>query len=494
MHAVRLTYHPDCGQHITHYERWLGVLRFRLPEELAALDELLLKGDGRPATGTAMTLTLLLADTPSAGHFEASFRKAAAAVPRMRQRLARSAFGGGRTWWVDDDELDLSYHLHRVGAPGDGSLEAALAWASAGCTARFDAARPLWEAVLVERLVDGRALVLIRAHHAIADGVRAIQMMTALLDLEAAPPPTPAPDDHVVPADRVLSPVVAEMVRAITRVWVTTPRQSAAIALTAWGAGAHPFRTVTRARSYVLSTLRTADRGGAISSPLLADRGSARAFATIEMRLDLVEAAAKAQGVTVNDVYLTGLLGGFRRYHEAFGVAATDLAVALPIDISGSVEHEAGNHISGAVIPGPASIADPVARLRAVHRLVASRRAEPGLGALDRLAPALRRVPARLTVAAVGAHADRVDLQASNLVGPPFPVYLAGVKVEQMYAFGPLPGVPAMAVLVSYRGMCTIGFTLDPAAVTDVSLFVDCVRDAMDELLTDCAPEVQAAL
>lgn len=90
----------------------------------------------------------------------------------------------------------------------------------------------------------------------------------------------------------------------------------------------------------------------------------------------------------------------------------------------------------------------------------------------------------------MGAHARRVDLQASNLVGPPCPLYLGGQRVERFYAFGPLPGVAAMAVLVSYDGVCTIGFTLDPAAVTDVALFLDCVRDAFDELLENRpAPE-----
>jgi hypothetical protein len=182
-------------------------------------------------------------------------------------------------------------------------------------------------------------------------------------------------------------------------------------------------------------------------------------------------------------VYLTGLVGGLRRYHQAFDVVPSDIAIALPIDVAGESEHHAGNHISAALIPGPASHSDPATRLRIVHDLVASRRAEPGLGALDHLAPTLRQVPARAAIAAMGVHARRVDLQASNLVGPPFPLYLAGQKVDRLYGFGPLPRVPAMAVLVSYDGVCTIGFTFDPSAITDTRLFVTCVQDAFDELL-----------
>jgi len=45
-----------------------------------------------------------------------------------------------------------------------------------------------------------------------------------------------------------------------------------------------------------------------------------------------------------------------------------------------------------------------------------------------------------------------------------------------------------MLVLVSYDQACTIGFTVDPAAVSDVDLFLECVRAAFHELLGDPTP------
>lgn len=458
----------------------MHVARFTLPENLAALDELLLKGDAWPATRPIMTLSLVLSRTPDAGRLEQAFEQATRAVPRMRQRVAQSPWAAGRASWVNDDHFDLSYHLRSIGAPGDGSLDAALAWVSSGATAPFDPGRPLWDAVLIERLAGDGSLVVVRAHHAIADGVRAIQMMAALLDVD----PSQRQPQHNDNADlsRALSPNTAEMIRAFERAWVTNPRLANSMARSLQKVGLHPIDTLTSATAYVRSALRTLDRGTADPSPLFAARSPVRKFATLEVPLDAMKAAAKSNGAIVNDVYLTALLGGLTRYHQAFGLPAADFAVALPVDVSGANQHEAGNHISAAIIAGPASLEDPIARLRRVHDLVASRRAELGLQALDRLAPTLRQIPARLAIAAMGAHARRVDLQASNLVGPPCPLYLAGEKVETMFAFGPLPGVPAMGVLVSYNGMCTVGFTLDPAAVTDTALFVDCMHDAFEEL------------
>jgi diacylglycerol O-acyltransferase / wax synthase len=462
--------------------------RFSLPEDLTALDELLLKGDAWPTSRPIMSTALVLARPPAPGRLEASFERAARSVPRMRQRVARSPWTAGRATWVDDDAFDPSFHLRRIGAPGDGTLAAALAWASGGATAPFDPARPLWDAVMVERLVDGRALVWIRAHHAIADGVRAMQMMAGLLDLEPSPPVPPA-DAEAPDAGSALSPAAAQLVRSVSRAWVTNPRRAVSRSRSLWGASLHPLHAVTSSTSYVRSALRTMDRGDAEPSPLLSERSGSRRFVTVEVPLKAIKVAARTHGVTLNDVYLTALVGGLRKYHEASGSPVGDVALALPIDLADQDEHAAGNHISAAVIAGPATIEDPVERLKAVHELVASRRAEPGLRALDDLAPTLRQLPARIAIAAVGAHARRVDLQASNLIGPPCPLYLAGEQVERLYGFGPLPGIPVMAVLVSYDGVCTVGFTLDPAAVTDTELFLQSVREAFAELLVrDIAP------
>jgi diacylglycerol O-acyltransferase len=463
------------------------VRRFTLPEDLAALDELLLKGDARPTTRPIMTIALVLSNPPSAGRLEAAFARAVERVPRMRQRVARSAWIGGSSGWVTDEDFDLDYHLRRIGAPGDGSLEDALAWASAGATAPMDPARPLWDSVVVEGLQDNRAVVLIRAHHAIADGVRAVQMMGALLDLE--PRPAAAIQEAGMPSTTTELPLhAAQMLRAAERFWVGTPQRWPATLRSGFAASRRPVASITNATAYVRSVLRTVNRGDAEPSPLLARRSTARRFATLEIPLDPLKAAAKAHGATVNDVYLSSLLGGLQRYHEAFGCDLGEIAVAVPIDVAADAR-EAGNHISAAVIPGPASQTDPVERLRAVRALMLSRRDEPGLRALARLAPTFRQLPARVATTAMGLHARRVDLQASNLIGPSFPLYLAAERIERMYAFGPLPGVPAMAVLVSYDGLCTIGLTLDPAAVTDIALLVGCIKDAFDELLTSSADD-----
>src|SRR4029079_12067367 len=81
-------------------ERWLGVARFALPEDLDALDELLLKGDAWPTTRPILTLTLMLSRPPAAGRLEAAFDQAIGALPRMRQRVVQSAWTAGPASWI----------------------------------------------------------------------------------------------------------------------------------------------------------------------------------------------------------------------------------------------------------------------------------------------------------------------------------------------------------------------------------------------------------
>jgi len=459
--------------------------RLVLPEDVAPLDLLLLKVDDRPATRAVMTCVLVLPGPPARDRLVPAFERASRAYPRMRQKVVHSSLAG-RSSWVTDADFDLSYHLRSIGAPGDGTLSAVLDWLGRGFTAPLDPARPLWEAVLVEHLADGRAAVVLRAHHAIADGVRAIQMMAGLLDLEPDNPSARSPE--LTDDPREVGPGVADVVRTLERAVWDHPRGLSTAALAWVNAQRRPLRTLRDGVAYTRSLRRILDSGGASPSPLLAARSPSRRLGVVELPLDDVKRTAKAHGVTVNDMYLAGLTGAMRRYHEAFHHEPGDVAIALPIDVSGEASPHTGNHISAAVIPGPASVAEPLERLRTIHDVVTSRRQEPGLDGLARLAPGLRRMPSRLAVAAVRAHARRIDLQASNVPGPPCPLYLAGQRVENLYAFGPLPGVPVMSVLVSYHQTCTIGFTVDPAAVSDVDLFLECVRAAFRELLGDPTP------
>src|SRR6266511_3406992 len=108
-------------------------------------------------------------------------------LPRLRQRLAVAPLGLARAAWVDDDAFDLGWHVRRLelGCPGGWAelcetVEALMA-------TPMDRSRPLWELHLIDGLdVDGGSqAVVLKLHHAIADGLGALNVAHHLFGLSA---------------------------------------------------------------------------------------------------------------------------------------------------------------------------------------------------------------------------------------------------------------------------------------------------------------------
>ena len=55
--------------------------------------------------------------------------------------------------------------------------------------------------------------------------------------------------------------------------------------------------------------------------------------------------------------------------------------------------------------------------------------------------------------------------------------------MEAQFPFGPMSGAAANITLMSYLDEAQIGVNVDPAAVTDPDVFVECLRDGFDEVL-----------
>ena len=135
-------------------------------------------------------------------HFEAVVRH------RLweRYRVFRSVVvrGGDDAWyWQERDGLDLAEHLTRVVLPepgGDAELQEFIA---SQRTVPLDRVCPLWHVFCVDGYHGGSA-VLARTHHALADGVRMVQIAMSLLDAtaEGGPILAPAAEQHAASARR----------------------------------------------------------------------------------------------------------------------------------------------------------------------------------------------------------------------------------------------------------------------------------------------------
>ncbi|OYD68739.1 wax ester/triacylglycerol synthase domain-containing protein [Rhodococcus sp. OK302] len=405
-------------------------------------------------------------------------------VPRIRMRAVEPALQLGNPVWSVDPEFDIGYHLRRVRLPAPADFDHALRMCRHLATEPFDKARPPWSALLIEGLDDGRAVFVVKTHHSITDGMGGIQMMTLLHSRR--PDHTPdKPDRTPPPAERLSSlgafgeEVAGDIRRAPSRV-AKLVRGAASIAATAI---TQPIDTATEVLGYANSLRRIVTPPARSGSPLLRERGLGRWFGTLEVGVPELKAGAKMAGGSLNDAYVAALLGGFRRYHDAFGQSVNSIPMGMPVSMRSGSDPSGGNRFAAVRFSGPISETDPAKRIRQVREIVLNLREEPALDALDVAAPILSRLPNQLLASWYLSQSTGLDLQASNVAGVPVPVYLAGAKIERMFPFGPAPGCAVMATLVSHVGVCCIGINLDTAAVTKPALFMDCVQESLDEIV-----------
>jgi hypothetical protein len=245
----------------------------------------------------------------------------------------------------------------------------------------------------------------------------------------------------------------------------------------------NPLRAGRDAKSYAESLRRVLGDHGTKGSPLLAARSPSWRWLAFDVPFDDLRAAAKAADGSVNDAFLSALLGGFRRYHIELGSPIERMPIAIPVSVRREGDRAGGNRFAGARLAGPVGIVDPARRIQAIKNLVGGARAEPALDVLGLLAPGLARMPAPLISQLTGALTKSNDLQASNVPGLRGNAYLAGAKIERAYGFGPLPGCATMVTLVSHGETCCIAVNLDPAAVTEPERFARCLTEGFAEVL-----------
>jgi diacylglycerol O-acyltransferase len=452
--------------------------------EMDAFETVMWRAEADPRLRSTLTLVEVLDKIPDAGRLLRAHDWASRIVPRFRQRVVEPPLALGAPAWVSVAELDFGYHLKHLHLPAPGTLSQVLEIAQSVAMRPFDRTRPLWEAVLIDGLQGGRAAYILKAHHCITDGIGGVQLL-AMLHSRTREPMRDRPEPAAPPADtRTAVEILAvQAARQAADAPGWAMRQSAAAVGLAAEALRSPARSVSDAVAFASSLRRVASPATGASSPLLRPRSLEWRFEIAEVPLADLKAAAKSAGGSVNDAFVAAVLGGFRRYHEHFGVPVDTIPVAMPISLRSATDTAGGNRFAAARFAAPVAESDPRERMRQVREFVIAARAEPAVNAAGLLSPVLSHLPGPLVARVLASMTASNDAQLSNVPGIPYPVYLAGARITHMYPFGPLPGCAAMVTLISHAGTCCIGINTDAAAITDPPLFRTCIAQGISEIL-----------
>ena len=413
-----------------------------------------------------------------------------ALVPRFRQRVTPTPLDLSNPVWTDDPRFDLRWHVRRVALPAPGGRGELRELVGRVMSEPLDFSRPLWQLYLVEELEGGRHALVNKTHHALVDGVAAIDVGTVILDPSPDgaevelpdgewDPEQPSPELLFVRAasDRIRAPLRAARKAALEA--LTTPRETAG-------------RVMRTAESF------TALAASAPSAPrtfLNEEIGRDRRVAYVDTTLDGLKAARGDGGATVNDVILSVAAGALRRCFERRDETMSEHVVALvPMSVRRPDEElELGNRIATLLVRLPLAEADPAARLELIHaetsRLKASEQARAAslvIEATGWTPPTVNRV-----LADAISRPLSWNLTVSNVPGPQVPFYVLGKRIEAIYPFVPLsPQHHALSIgVLSYDGGVFFGLAGDRDLLADIDELAADLEAALNEQLRAAGPD-----
>lgn len=415
-----------------------------------------------------------------------------ATVPRFRQRVATVAWDLAAPRWVDDEDIDLAHHVRVARLESPGGSEQLRRMIGDALMRPFDTAHPLWDLTVIDADLDfpdervPAIPVLLRAHHAMADGLALHAAATLLLD----PAPTrlggPAPTwDPAVARGSAALAAAAVVDRNVRRIRAGADLAGDLLTLRTWWSAAIGIGGLVRAVPDIVGAGRRVD-GPALRGAV----GAQRAFAWTTLPMADVVDAKRHCAATVNDVVLAVVTGALRRADDSFsdsdGHPSTRRPRALiPVGDPGS-EASLGNRFSVSRVELPVHEADPVERVRALHR-----RTHPPDGTSPTTLPQhvfalVDLLPPPLLRAVVPAVLDRqplVDLAVSDIPGSRVPLHLGGSRLLGLHPFIDVVGNLALMVCaLSYVDHLGIGVTVDPEVVGDPRSFAGHLEAAAREL------------
>ena len=409
-----------------------------------------------------------------------------ALVPRYRQKVRWIPGRLANPVWVDDEDFDVTYHVRRSALPKPGSDAQLRELVGRLMGRRLDRARPLWEIYLVEGLAGGRVGVITKTHHAMVDGVAAVDIGTVILDVTAEPREVPPDDWRPARAPGAASLVVGALTEYVTR----------------------PTQALETARTAVTDVRATADRIGGLASgvlasaatiarpapdsPLNARIGEQRRFGMAATDLDDFKLVRKAHGGTVNDVVLATVAGALRSWLLTRGEAVTRstvLRAMVPVSVRSQAQTGPGNRISSYFVDLPVGEPDPVVRLQQVSYAMRGHKESGqsvGAEALVQMSgfapPTIHSLGARV---ASSITRRLFNLVVTNVPGPQFPLYAAGARMLTMYPVVPLAKGQALAIgATSYDGGVYFGLNADRDAMPDVDVLAALLEESLTELVT----------
>jgi diacylglycerol O-acyltransferase / wax synthase len=406
--------------------------------------------------------------------------------------------------WVYDDNFELDYHVRRsaLASPGD-ERELGILVSRLHSNA-LDLRRPPWEMHFIEGLEGGRFAIYIKMHHALVDGYTGQKLLARSLSTDPhdtthalffnIPKPGRASAEIGGSSGGIPRSLMSGLGGAMSNLGGVVSGVGSVIGSVA-GAGRSTFDLT---KAIVNTQLRTDNEYrnliGSVQAPrsILNNRISRnRRFATQQYQLDRLKGIASASDATLNDVALTIVGGGLRRFLDELGeLPDKPLIAMLPVNVRPKDDEGGGNAVAAILGTLGTDVVDPIERLQAVT--ATTRMAKAELAKMDKDAilayTAASMAPFVLQLASTVSGVKTpwpyaFNLTVSNVPGPRDALYLRGSRMEASYPVSIVTHSQALNItLQSYAGTLNFGFIGCRDTLPHLQRLAVYTGEALDEL------------
>jgi diacylglycerol O-acyltransferase / wax synthase len=349
------------------------------------------------------------------------------------RRLSQRIVGHRRDLCWEPCAPALGWHVRQVDRVGGRDGLAALC--ATLMTVPLPQGRPLWELLVVPGASPGGPGLVLRVHHAVADGAAGVGLVQDLFtDPSVAPPSAPAAP---VPAPTDRRPWRRRLRALLTGLW------------------------------RVSAVLRPSVSRTVLLGPISPRRGIG--FATAD--LAALHDRAQAVDATVNDALLSAVTVAARSGLDGAG-EATPATLPASVPVALPDRHGSGNAVGVMMVPLPVRQTDGAARLAEISRATRSRRAAArSQGTFE-----LTRTRWGSLVFAWFARRQRfVALFVTNVRGPRQMLHVAGAPLLEAWPVAQIQGNVRLGVsALSYAGRLCCTVHVDAGA-----LAADVMADAL---------------
>ena len=418
----------------------------------------------------------------------------------FQRKLALMPFELANPVWVDDDDIDLDYHVRRIVLSKPGTMAQLEAYVGRLHSSLLDRSRPLWEFYVIEGLATGQVAVYSKAHHAGMDGAAGMAMANAILDTTAVPRTVRKPpvrrtaNRYQLGMAELAGAAISNMAVQIVKLVKLVPPAARALANIALPPKGPDGKRRPRLPTGITIGPRTL---------LNVSITNQRVFAAQSLPLAEVKRIAARMDVTVNDVVMALCSAALRRYlADREDLPAKSMIAAVPMSLRAAGNTEMNNQVTMMLASLASDVADPLERLRAINASSKSVKEFAGnvKAAIPLDFPSLG-APWLITGLASLYGRSRIsnvlpplaNVVVSNVPGPQFPLYLAGAKMATYYPVSiPAHGVALNITVQSYNGSLDFGLTACRRAVPDVREIADHLSGALTELTARIEREAPA--